>query len=434
MKFKFILVLTLSMVWGASFAQSGWNWPAGQEELAQEKNVIYTDNLKAKNYAACQEPLLWLMVNAPDLNKSLYQNAAKIYDALATKEKDPARKKQLQDSALRSYDLRIQYFGQKASVLDRKAYYAYKYFKDSPEEYPGLVKLYQEVISLKGNKTMDRNCFGYFDIVRRYRSQDESAFTNEEVLAIYDEVDGILTAQMKTSKKPEEVEKIKDLVDQLLPQIIDVDCDFIANNLGPKLQQDPQNIDLARQIFKLSYAGQCMDLPVFLAATKIIYEQEPSFGMAKLIAVKEKQNGNYENAMKFFHLAEEQAEDAEKQADMKLEIAGIHEKQKNLSQARKMAMEAVALNPAKVEAYTFVGNLYFGSFERCRQNQNKVKDRAVFIAAYEMYAKAGNKSGMANAKSQFPNMEDIFTYDLNVGDPVNIGCWINKTVQVQKRD
>ena len=48
-----------------SFGQNSWNWPE-DKDVAEEKNVVYTDALKAKRYADAVEPLAWLLSNAPD--------------------------------------------------------------------------------------------------------------------------------------------------------------------------------------------------------------------------------------------------------------------------------------------------------------------------------------------------------------------------------
>ncbi|WP_053406175.1 tetratricopeptide repeat protein [Persicobacter sp. CCB-QB2] len=430
-------LLSLLLIAGSatvSYAQAGWNWPEGQEEIAQEKNVIYTDNMKAKNYEACREPLNWLIVNAPDLNKSLYQNGAKIYDALAKKSKDKAQKAMLQDSAMLTYDLRAKYFGQKAAVIDRKVYYAYYYYKDEAEKYPEVYEMFKEAFELNGAKILDNNCVAYMDLMRRYKEQDENAISDETVIATYEQISTILDQKEAKGKNLDKLETIRENVDKLFTSIVDVDCDFIANTLGPKLEQDPNDLKLAKNIFKLSVAGRCMEDPVFLASAKVIQSQEPDFGVAKLVGMKEKQAGNYEDALAYFNQALELTDDETKKAGLFLDMADVYAKSHQAAKAREYAMKAVSADPSKKEAYTLIGNLYFSSFDKCKQNKNKVEDRAVFIAAYEMYAKAGNQGGMANAKAQFPSMEDIFTYDMNVGDPVSIGCWINKTVKVQKRD
>ncbi len=435
MKIKSLLsVLLVAGSVSASYAQAGWNWPQGKEEIAQEKNVIYTDNMKAKNYEACRAPLNWLIVNAPDLNKSLYQNGAKIYDQLARRSKDKAAKAMLQDSAMITYDLRIKHFGQRGTVLDRKAYYAYSYYKDQPEKYPEVYAMFQESFKINGAKVLDNNCLAYMDLVRRYKEQSPDAITDEQATVIYEEISAVLDQKDAKGKNAEKLEGIRETVDKLFTTVVEVDCDFIANTLGPKLEQDPTDLKLAKNIFKLSLAGRCMEAPIFLTAAKIMLKQEPDFGIAKLIGMKEKQAGNYNDAMEFYNQALTLTDDGTKKAQIYLDMAGVYAKQHSNAMAREYALKAVQADPSKKDAYNIIGGLYFSSFEKCRQNKNKVEDRAVFIAAYEMYQKAGNKGGMSSAKAQFPSMEDIFTYDMNVGDPVKIGCWINKTVLVKKRD
>ena len=62
-----------------------------------------------------------------------------------------------------------------------------------------------------------------------------------------------------------------------------------------------------------------------------------------------------------------------------------------------------------------------------------MKDRAVFIAAYDMYRKAGNAKGMEDAKSQFPSIGEIFEEGMQEGDKITLSCWVKESVVLQKR-
>ena len=99
----------------------------------------------------------------------------------------------------------------------------------------------------------------------------------------------------------------------------------------------------------------------------------------------------------------------------------------------RLAYEALSAKPGSKEAYNLIGNLYFTSFDDCKGEQSQVQDRAIFIAAYDMYKKAGNSAQMAASKEQFPSIEDIFNEGKEEGDQVTIGCWINTTVNLQRR-
>ena len=116
-----------------------------------------------------------------------------------------------------------------------------------------------------------------------------------------------------------------------------------------------------------------------------------------------------------------------------MEIGHIYSKRGQKSNARDTYKKAVATDPSKREAYTYIGDLYFGSFEDCAQKQSYVEDRGVFLAAYKMYELAGNSARMAKAKEQFPAGEEIFTETKEVGQTMQVGCWINETVKIDKR-
>jgi len=72
--------------------------------------------------------------------------------------------------------------------------------------------------------------------------------------------------------------------------------------------------------------------------------------------------------------------------------------------------------------------------ENCKNLENQVQDRLPYIAAYEMYKKAGNSSMMQAAKAQFPSREEIFSMNYTSGESMEIECWINTRVILKTRD
>jgi hypothetical protein len=74
------------------------------------------------------------------------------------------------------------------------------------------------------------------------------------------------------------------------------------------------------------------------------------------------------------------------------------------------------------------------SFNDCRGGVSRVKDRSIYMAAYNAYQRAGDSQGMAQARAQFPSREEIFTEGLQVGGTINTGCWIGETVTLATRD
>jgi tetratricopeptide (TPR) repeat protein len=431
MKTKLSLI-GLIVILFISNANAQWNWPDDKAK-AEEKNALYTDNFKQGNFRRAANHLYWLLVNAPNLNRSIYINGVKIYDGLANEETDDAQKEIFQDSVLLLYDLRVKYFNQEGSVLNRKAYDAYRYYVGDKNRYDELFTLFKSTFELNGNKVMDINLLPYMDVVRRYKVSGGS-ITDEEVLEIYEEIVNITNYKIEVVKKnTDRLKVVLDKVNDLLVSTIDVDCDFVANTLGQKLVEEPDNLKLAKNIMRLAFAGKCTDLEVFIDAAKVVQQNEPEYGLAKLIGQSAASKEDFETAIKYLEESVGLTDDNTKKADSYYSLAVIQANQDKRVSARDYARKAVAADPTKKEAYKVIGNLYFNSFNDCKKGENPVHDKAVYIAAFEMFRRAGYNEGMARAQSQFPTMEEIFTWDMEVGDQYTVGCWINETISIQKR-
>jgi len=431
MKTRFFIIGLLGLlISNMSLAQ--WNWPEDRA-TAEEKNALYTDNFKQGNYRKAADYLSWLLVNAPNLNKSIYINGVKIYDGLASEEADPAKKIVYQDSTLLLYDLRIKYFGEEANVLDRKAFNAYQYYSNDPKRYKELFILFKSAFELNGKEILDNNLLYYMDVVRKYKLSG-NPITDDEILAIYDEIIGISTYKIDVVKK--NVETLKIVVDQvntMLPQIIDVDCAFIENNMGPKLKAEPENLKLAKNIMRLALAGKCTDGEVFLEASIVVQKFEPEYALAKLIGQTYAGRKNFDLAMKYLTQSVELTDDNTKKGDSYYSLSVIQANLDKKVSARDYARKAVAADPTRKDAYKIIGNLYFNSFDDCKRGENPVHDKAIFIAAYEMFQAAGDSEGMKRAQAQFPTMEEIFTWNMQVGEQYRVECWVNETISIQKR-
>ena len=435
----FITFLSVVLFFGAVQAQPGWNWPDDEEKAnkAKEKNALYGDALKAKDFRNSANHLSWLLVNTPNLNKSIYIKGYQVYDGLAGKETDDAKKLVYQDSALLMYDLRIQYFNEEASVLNRKAWSAYKYQKSDKSKYADLFALFKQAVKLNGNKTWPNNLLAYMDVTRRYQKSG-AGMSNEEILDIFGEIESILVINMQNTKSEqskEKLQKIKDQVENMLTEVVEVDCAFISGTLAPKFQTEP-TLNLAKTILRLSIAGKCLgEVNAAIDAAKYIFDNDqPEYALAKLIAGKCYEQNDLDCAENYYEQAAELTEDNEQEADANLSIANIKLKRGQKSSAREYARKALAVDPGNSEAAIFIGNLYMNSYNDCKLGKDPVQDRAIFIAAYNWYSKAGNAQGMSKAKEQFPSMEDIFTWNYEVGQSISIGCWVNESVSIKKRD
>ncbi|HHP7242190.1 MAG TPA: tetratricopeptide repeat protein [Cyclobacteriaceae bacterium] len=426
-------VLAISFIISSTYVmgQPGWNWP-DEIDIAKEKNALYTDNLKQDNCQKAKEAHQWLLEKAPDLHVSLYQNGTKIYKCLAENTSDEAKKKEYQEKALEMYEKRIEYFGKEGYVLNRKAFDAYKFYKDDREKYQELYNLFKRTYDVNGAKVYDNNLVAFMDVIRRYKKTGGD-ISDVQVIDDYTTITDIIDEKKATGKDLDRLDKITENIDKLLTATIDVDCEFVENNLGPKMKET-QDLKMAKKVFQLLLTGKCSDSPLFVESAKMVHEKEPAFGLAKVIAIKEGASGNTEEALKYYNEAVELSDDNIKQGEIFLNMAKLYASKGQKVAARSSAQRAVASDPSLKEAYSLIGNLYMGSFEDCKQGISKSEDRAVFIAAYNMYRRAGDSEGMSSAKAQFPSKEEIFTENKEKGETLTIGCWINETVTLDTRD
>ncbi|MBK6265551.1 tetratricopeptide repeat protein [Marivirga sp. S37H4] len=416
-----------------AFGQDGWNWPEeeAKKATAMEKNALYSDLLNTEDYEAAKKPLDWLLRETPDLNPSIYIQGVKIYENLA-QTTTGKRQKNLQDSTVLLYDLRMQYFDDKQNVMNRKAFDAYSVWRERSDKYKELYELVKETFELLGNDILLGNTRVYMDAVRRYKLSG-GEISNLEIIDIYDQINSILDYKLEQGESAEKIDKYRDFIDKLFNATVTIDCTIIDNQLYPKFQES-KDLKGAKRIIKFALAGGCTSSDAFIEAAKYLIEKEPDFGIIRLVATRSKSSGDYEMAEEYFNEAIKYTEDNMKQADIYIDLADIAAKQGRKSEARAYARKALEADPSRKEAYAIIGDLYLRSFEDCKGGKDIVVDRAVYLAAYKMYERAANAERMAMAKEQFPSKEDLFNYNYNAGQTMQVNCWINETVTLTTRD
>lgn len=413
-----------------------FKWPEDKDK-AEEKVALYGDAMKQGQFRAAVSPFNWMLKNAPDWHVKLYIDGAEIYDNLAEKEKDPGKKQQLVDSMLMMYDLRIKTCGDEVNVLNRKAFYAYKYNVTNKDKSVELLKLFDRVAEISGDKMSDGNLVAYMTTVQANFVLQKN-LSDEQILDRYDKIMTIANQKIKQAEaagKTKDVTKLKEyvsVIDDLLIGMVKVDCDFVKNNLEPKFKKTPNDITLAKKIFGFMLQGKCTDDPLWLEAGEVIHKQEKDFGLAKNLALKYLSNEDYDKAEGLLKEAVTLAKDQSDKADMYIYLGNLQAKKNNKNAARDYYRQAT--EAGNKEGFEKIGDLYYGSFNDCKKNSNMAEDRLVYIAAYNMYARAAASQKMAQAKSQFPSKEEIFLFNWKVGDTMRVSCWIGETVTIDTRD
>jgi tetratricopeptide (TPR) repeat protein len=419
-----------------SIAQAGWNWPSdeAQNKIAKEKQAHYKLLMAKSEFPQAIKALNWLYTNAPDLNPSIYIDGEDCVDNVIKKVTDNKRKDQLQDSILWMYDQRMKYFDNDASTMDRKAYKAFQMYYKTTSKFPLLADLYAKAYEMNGPEISYFNLNTYMLLAKNYHISDPSAMSAVHALDVHSLISDIIEQQKQNGGNMERLEKEQSKTDAWLESIPGIlSCSFIEEKLVPKFRADRSDLNTAKKIFKYSVKAKCMDQPYFLEASEPVFKEQPSFALASAIGNKYLVSGDLTKGIQYHEEALKLATNVQDKYDALMGQALGASKLGNKTRARKLAYEALSNKPDGNEAYNLIGNLYFTSYDDCKEEKSQVSDRAVFIAAYEMYEKAGNSSQMEASRSQFPSIENIFNEGKEVGSKITIGCWINVTVPIQRR-
>ncbi|HCX24911.1 MAG: hypothetical protein CMB80_14020 [Flammeovirgaceae bacterium] len=418
-------------------AQNGWNWPeeAEKHDMAKEKQAYYKLLMTTDKWQECWTSVQWLYANTPDLHESIYQDGPKIIDNLIETGISAERTNTLRDSLLWTYDMRIKYFGDEASVLDRKAYSAFKMYYKVPAKYALLKELYDKLYTFSSSDISDFNLTPYMTLATYYYKSKPDELPATDVLDIHTKITSVIDEKIATGGKKEKLEKEQDKVDAFLNSLGSdlISCEFIEENLVPKMNANPDDINTAKKIFSYSLTAKCSDEPYFTKAAEIFFTAEPSFSLAKALGDRFYKTQEYAKSNMYYEKASNLTEDKDQKFEAFMGLASVAFKQGDKRKSRSLAYEALSVKPGASDAYNLIGNLYYLSFDECSGGESRVKDRGVYLAAYEMYQKAGNSKQMEAAKSQFPSIEEIFNESYEEGQKITVDCWINESVTIQRR-
>jgi hypothetical protein len=204
--------------------------------------------------------------------------------------------------------------------------------------------------------------------------------------------------------------------------------------MEPKFRQT-KDVELAKKMFAFMTNDKCTDDPLWLELGDFkIVNGDRDFALIKNIAIKHITNGNLARGEELVNMARPFAKEPKEKGDILEILAGLELKRGNKVSARDLYLQANASDPANLDPLSKIGALYMNSFEDCKALKSKAEDRLIFLAAFDMYARAKDNGGMAKAKAQFPSVEEIFEMTWAKGDTKRVGCWINTDVVIRTRD
>ncbi|MEL6558423.1 MAG: hypothetical protein AAFQ94_09580 [Bacteroidota bacterium] len=423
---KLYLTILITVFSQIALAQSGWNWPMDSVQ-ARQKASIYPELMETSNFDAAKENFDWLIANAPNLNVSLYINGVKLYDSLISREDDSEIAFQYTQKLLNLFDQRINYFGKEDINRVRKAFSAYRLLKNDQSQLSELDDIVNTALNTPKKDIPESLYLIQADVLRRMNKSDLLNDTDK----ILQRFDQLLDSYANNLNKKEATENKLYVI---LKSMVKFDCSTLESWLMPKLRETPEDTLLAKRLLSLSYSVECTNQDFFLQTADILVKTAPSYGVLKILGTRREADGNFKAALDYYQKAEDLTTDPKDVFEMKYRQARLHQRAYNYAKAYSLAKQCISLNNSDKRPIELIGDLWYGSFESCKNGKSIVGDRGVYLAAYQWYEKAGNQKKMKLAAQQFPSIEEIFGELKKEGEQFSIeNCWGQEKVTIRRR-
>lgn len=424
----------------SSIAQSYLENPkyGPDEETRKEcaKNIsLYQTFYQQNNYKDAYKPWQNVIKICPASSINAYIRGVRLIKARYEEVADPSVKAALVDSLMMVYDMRITHFDKKGVVLGMKAE---DLFALAPERYEEAFNIAKEAISIEKAAASPSTFFTYMSLAKAM--YDNKKMTADQVIELYSQVSDYIDAQITANASDDKAKQAKDGIDAIFAGMRVANCDNVIALFEPRFNATPNDVNLCKKIRSLMSANRCTSHPLHLKASIQIFKSEPSADLALDIARLLYEANNAKEAEKYYNEAINLESAVDKRAGIYYELALLtFTELKNLPKAKEVALKAIEENPNMGKAYKLIGDIY-ASERNC--GSNDFEKKTVYWAAVDKYAKAKQvepelsdaMDNLISTYSQyFPSKEDIFFYDLKVGDSYNVGCWINERTTVRER-
>ena len=427
---KFIVlvaVAAMAMMSGSKASAQGKYGPDSTECIKYLS--YYTEYYKQKNYESALPNWRKAYHYCPPSSRySMLSDGSTLVRNLITKNKNnPIYKAQLVDSLMTLYNQRVQYFPKYAvSSLNNKALDMYNYMKDEPMK---LLEGLTEIIDQTKENTKT-NVF-IFQISTAIDLYKIGLLDPETVIGIYDK--GMMylgSMQPKNDNEKNNIAKTTEDFETLFIQSQVASCDNLITLFTPRLEADPQGLDLAKNIVKImSKAEDCTDNDIYLTAINTMHTMEPSATSAYYLYRLYSGRNDYDNAIKFLEEAIASADsDDLTDGGYYYELALYQFKLRNNVKAYEAAKKAAELNAEFAgKAYMLMGTIWGTAV--CQGNE--IEKRAPFWVAVDFMQKAKNADATLAEEANnyikqysvyFPQTAEAFMYDVQDGQSYTVSC------------
>lgn len=361
-------------------------------------------------------------------SQNLYIEGATLVKRLITKNASNATYRgALVDTLVNLYKTRAEFYPSYAvTALNNMGTDVNNYVKNDPER---LYNIYEEIIA--ANKEQTKATLLLFDLSSLVDLYQAGKVDAEKVINTYERNNDLLeNSPATTDADKEQAKNVKSDLGSLFASSKVADCETLLSLYTPRLDADPDNLQLASSIVKtLNIAGDCTGNDLFLKAVTVMDKQDPSASSAYYLYRLHSSRGNVADAISYLEKAIASDEtDAAKDAEYSFELATFCFKNGQNGKAYELASKVASSSEDLAgKAYFLMGNIWAAT--RC--GGDEIQSRASYWVAYDYMLKARNadpslaeEAGryMGQYSVYFPQAAEAFMYDVQNGQSYTVSC------------
>ena len=465
-----LLVTIITFAYVSVNAQCATWIGSSDQNDAENAHSIYRAAMKTNDFEISFEnwEKAYNIAPAADGNRDFhFTDGIKLYKQLLKKETDAEKKKEYIAAIIRLYDeasacyeakgIKLKCDGQETCYTDKLGYLAGRkgfdmYYELNSAYGPNIVEL-EKSIELGGNNT-EYIVFEPLANMVIYNFQKGKADA-ERARAVHKTLNDIADHNVANNERygnyyQTTIDRVNSAYRQIEREIFD--CDYFINQLQPKYDADPDNIEIVKDVYNELKRRGCEDSVPIMAEMKVKYEvwaekvnaekqAEFEANNPAMMANKKYKEGDFQGALDKYDEAIAGETDPEKLSSYYFSKASIlFRKMDKYNEARSTARKAAEMKEGWGRPYMLIGDMYGSTARSCGDSWNQ---RLAILAAMEKYSYAKSidpevaddaNDRLGKYRASMPAQDEGFMRGVKEGTKESLsGCWIGESVTVRYR-
>lgn len=397
---------------------------------------IYREFFKYNDYDEAQESW-WIIFNDfPDVSEKFYVDGVTMYRQFIEEAPEGQAREDKVDTLMLIYDQRMTFFGGEGNVLGRKGIDLLRYRKSDPEQVQAAYGMLKESLEIEGNKSRDVVMLNYISagvILQRAEIID-----NIQVMEDYFMVSGLIDQVNSSSSR---WEKTRASIDEMILKEDILSCVGLDLYFGTRFERNNEDPDLLQKMILYYTSAGCKQSDLYVAASENYYKIDPGPESAHNLAVLFIGRNDLEKADYYLQMAVlDESLPNETRAEWNYELSIVNLAKGDHCEAVNFAREALINKDDYGKALMALGD----AFIACRkQLGDEFQQQTAYWPAADMYRQAARvdpslaeecREKQALCTAHFPNKEDIFFQDLQIGANYQVAGCIQESTTVRSSD